>query len=411
MLERSDLVPFLASTPAATLPRRGGSVLALPSGDVAAQLRCIGATRLRASYELTIVNDSAETVAAYTHAPPEPAGARVWQGALVPAYSSVTVCVDVAKARHAGSEPVVAELRAAGTRLTIGAPPRREAPPAGAGHFARTLAVAALVIATLGLGVAHGNIIDGAIGSPSPATARHPKNLLAAPPRRARAATPRRLVATRPAVPPLRVADLVVPGSVRSGQSVRIDYQTVGTDGTVALVDESGRTVARTVLDPRGSSVLLAPSVDAAQDFVVVVAARRDGERAQAVAPLFVRPAERRPQPQVRASAAPSPPPATIAARAPEDEVVDAAVVSAPIVVAGVQSVGRPIVVRVLAHPRDLHLSLFAAGGTPLAERDVPSDAGSVVFPALAKARDLSLITTYAHGPGEESTISPIRVR
>jgi len=410
MLERSELVPFLASTPAATLSRGGGSVLALPSGDVAAQLRCVGAKRRRTTYELLIVNDSAETIAAYTHAVPERAGPQVWQGALVPAHSSVTVCVDVAEARHVRTVPVVAELRAGGTRLTIGAPPRHVAQSLRAGHFTRMLAAVALVVTTLGLGVAHGRLVDGTLGAGSPRTTRHVRTL-AAHRRHAPAAAPRRLVAARPAVPPLRVGDLVVPGSVRSGQSVRIDYQTAGTDGTVALVDESGRTVARTVLDPRGSSVLLAPSVDAAQDFVVVVAARRDGERAQAVVPLFIRPAERRPQPQVRASAAPSPPPATIAARAPEDEVVDAAVVTAPIVAAGVQSVGRPIVVRVLAHPRDLHLSLFAAGGTPLAERDVPSNAGSVVFPALAKARDLSLITTYAHGPGEESTIIPISIR
>lgn len=415
MVERTDLVPLLASMTAVALPSRDGSVLTLPSGDVAARLRFVSATRRRATYELVVVNDTSETVAAYTSAvpaAPKAAGtAVVWQGALVPAFSSVAVCVDVARTRHGEAAPVVAELRAAGTRLTIGAPHRGFTPTMSATQSTAMLAIATLVIATLALGIAHGAGLGGVSAARASAPRPVSKSIAAGHGLHVHAAPPRRLAAAvSPAVPRLRVADLHVPTSVRSGESVPIGYTTAGTDGTVALVDESGRTVARTALDPRGISVLVAPRVDTAQDFDVIVAARRDGDRAQAVAPLFVRPAERHPKPQVRASAPPAPATGAAVARAP-DNTVEAAVVTAPIGVAPVQSVGRPIVVRVLAHPRALHLSLFAAGGTPLGERDVPTDAASIVFPALAKARDLSLITTYAQGPGEESTITPISIR
>lgn len=417
MVERTDLVPLLGSTlgatpPAATLPSPGGSILALPSGDVAARLRHLGATRRRATYELLIVNGSSETVAAYTravsHAAGAPGAAQVWQGALVPAFSSVTVCVDVARTRHGETAPVVAELRAAGTRLIIAAPPAGDAQTQRGKPLPGMLALATVVIATLGLGIVHGKSPDGA-GAPKSFAGHRPAKVMAA--HRHHASPQRRLAATQPAVPPLQVAGLQVPASVRSGESVSIDYTTAGTDGTVALVDESGRTVARTALDSRGVSVLVAPNVVTAQDFDVVIAARRDGQRAQAVAPLFVRPAEPRPKPQARASAPPAPGTIPAAGAATQNGSVDADAVTVPIGVAAVQSVGRPIVVRVLAHPRALHLSLFAAGGTPLAERDVPKDAANVVFPALTKARELSLITTYDQGSGEESTITPISIR
>jgi hypothetical protein len=402
MVERIDPVPVLSNRPAATLPTQGGSVLSLPSGEIAADLRRIGGTRHQAAYELRVVNGSHEAIAAYTYALPVPAGARVWQGALVPALSSLAVMVYVPQSARRGTAPLVAELHAAGTRLTIGAPPVSKR-----GRPAAKRAVAALTLAVLIAAFAWG--ANGAANRFAGGSTAAPRVSVRFVPLESALRQSHRL---RAILPPLRIEKLHAPGSARSGQSVRIDYRTAGNAGTVALVDEFGKTLARTELDAGGSSVLMVPNVGAAQDINVVVAARRGSERSSASAPLFVRPAERRaPQPQTRATVPPLPTAAPAAPAELGQLSVEADTLTGPVDVTPVQSVGRPIVVRVLAHPHALHVSLFGVGGTPVAERDVPLGAQRVVFPALSKPRDLSLIATYTRGSGEESTISTLSVR
>jgi len=404
MVERIDFVPVLSNRPATTLPPQGGSVLSLPSGEIAADLRRIGGTRHQRAYELRVVNGSREAIAAYTYALPVPAGARVWQGALVPAHSSLAVIVYGPEGARSAASSLVAELHAAGTRLTIGAPP----PFPNRNRLTGGRAVAASALAVL---VAAGLMWDARGGAKRFALGR------AASPRVSVRFLPlepalRRAPQQRLVPPPLRIDVLRVPGSARSGQSVRIDYRTAGNAGNVALVDEFGKTLARTQLDPHGSSVLMVPNVGAAQDLNVVVAARQGTERSSASVPLFVRPAERnKTQPQTRATPAPSPTARTLTLAGSGQSSVEADTLTAPVDVTPLQKVGRPIVARVLAHPHALHVTLFAAGGTPLAERDVPLGAQRIVFPALSKPRDLSLIATYKHGSGEESTISTLSVR
>ncbi len=400
MVERTDAVPVLAHRPVTLSPAQGGSVLSLPSGDVAADLRRIGGSRRRGTYELRVVNGSQEAIAAYTYVSPVLAGARVWQGALVPARSSVAVMVYVPEGPRSGARPLVAEVHAAGTRLTIGAPPRK---PTRLSLSAKWIASAA-ALATLSVLFILWLGADSGTGpmSGSSATPHVIVRFVPLP------ATLARTPSKRAALAPLRIDKFHAPGSVRSGQSVRIDYRTAGDVGNVALVDEFGKTLARTALDSSGSSVLMVPNVATPQDLDVVVAARRGSERTSVSAPLLVRPAERAtPHPQSRATSHASSPAERLAGAS---DSVESDTITAPIDVAPLQRVGKSIVVRVLAHPRDLHVALFA-GGTPLAERDVPAADRSIVFPALSKPRALSLITTYQHGSGEESTISTLSVR
>lgn len=400
MVERSDLVPVLAGRSVPQLPAHGGSVLSLPSGDVAADLRRIGGTRRRATYELRIVNGSREQIAAYTYALPLPAGTRVWQGAVVPARSSLAVMVYVPDDRQSDTAALVAEIHAAGTRLTISAPPPKE--KRSRKRVAGALAVALLAATGLAWGVVGGAKM---LGGPRALAPRVTVRFIPLP------ATALRPHSQHPASPPLRVEVLHAPGSASSGQAVRIDYRTAGTVGTVALVDESGKNLARTQLDPSGSSVLMVPNVAVAQDLNIVVAARLGGARSSASAALFVRPAERTSAlPPVHATPGPSAAHASVQ-NATDPYFVESDTLTGPIAVTPVQKVGRPIAVRVLTHPRALQVTLFASGGTPLSERDVPPSAHLVLFPALSRPRDLSLIATYKNGSGEESTISTLSVR
>ncbi len=415
MVDRIEPAPVLVDAQLEALPPRdcpvlaaeGGSVLALPGGTVAAALRRVASAGRRDAYELRIANESPETVAAYTYALPIAAGGRVWQGTLVPAFSSLAVRVEVPTGSRRSPTSLVTEINAAGTRLTIGAP-LRETTGGSARRLARRslrgFLLAALILGSLGGGTYLGR---QHAGSDTPTLARHASVRVAGKaPVHARHVL---AVRPRPTIAPLAVAALRVPVSAQSGQSVRIAYTTQATGGSVALIDEFGRILARTELSLLGSSVLLVPNVDAAQDLDVVVAATRDGQHTSAAAPLFVRPAPH-PTPAARPSAAVALS-ADGAARAGHQSSLDIGTGSLnPIAVASVQSSGRPIVVRVLAHPGELHLALVA-DGTTLADRDVPADAQRVVFPAPAQARNVSLVTTYRNGSGLESTIDSIVLR
>ncbi len=384
------LRPAPLSAPLVALGMRGGSRLALPSGEVAAEL-CRAGSRGRGAYELRVVNDSREPITTYAYA--LVAGSdniSAWQSAVVPAHSSVALAVDAVPPCDRAAA-IVAEVHAGKARLTLAAPPQTPA---------RNELPARRGVATLALGTAA--MLALCSGHLDP-TGRH-----AAP---ARAAAPGLQIAQRRAraIPALDVSELRVPGSVQSGESVRVGYHTAATGGDVALIDESGRTLASTAIDARGSSVLVAPNVRVAQDLEVVVAAARGKERARAAAALFVRPAAPKPaqQPTTQPSAAPS------AALASTTNIVAAGHggLVDPIAVGRRQMVGRPIIVDVLAHPNALHLSLIGAGGATLAESDVRPSDGRVIFSAPRNPGELSLVATFERGAGEESTISPLSVR
>src|SRR5579863_4545079 len=76
-----------------------GSALALPSGEIAGDLRDRGLLRrTRALYELLVANNTPIPIAAYAYAVPDEEGGypRVsWEQILVPAYSAVAVDLEV----------------------------------------------------------------------------------------------------------------------------------------------------------------------------------------------------------------------------------------------------------------------------------------------------------------------------
>ena len=150
------------SVPATTRRRQpapftpAGSVLALPGGTIAGDVRALehaGRSR-HAHYEVVVTNETPTPIAvfAYDGNARRGPGRMSWDAMLVPAHSAIAVEIAVALPRRGHAPRVVAEVHAEDAQLTLHAAP--PPPPRNAGAGPRRAAfAAATLLAGVGLGV------------------------------------------------------------------------------------------------------------------------------------------------------------------------------------------------------------------------------------------------------------------
>ncbi len=458
-------IPTTPASPCAT----AGSVLRLPFGDVAADLRPTGIRKRphRATYELMVANDTPNPLATFAYAPDATSRGRIsWSAIVVPPFSAIAVEVEVALGRKRATPRVIAELFADEAQLTLDAAPQpSEARAAakrtialtsavlifalGASAFAavrpRVLALAAPATVRGGapFSVAYalgesargryvvetpdglqirGGTLDGRSGAFTivlPAghvssgydvrvsttgqlgSDERTAHVVALPDRAThRGSAPGAALASNVA----RVFDLALErDTVRGGEAIVATYRATADSGVVRLIDALGTVRAEAMLNPRGRSLIVAPTVDADQDFRIVATAMRGATHAEIAAPVTILHG--------------TPAPTTAAAAAAVPIVGDRAVATprtiAPIAVDPIQNPSRPIVVRIDTYRPGLHVALMGSSSEEIVGSDVaPGDTSVSLHPPtqLADAR-YSIVATYATGLGQETLIRPITFR
>jgi hypothetical protein len=204
--------------------------------------------------------------------------------------------------------------------------------------------------------------------------------------------------------------------SVKGGQPIAIDYRANSRTGSVRLIDEVGTVRAEALLRSDGRSILLAPFVEADQDFRVVIDVERGSGHAQAEVPVRVlhglpstvaqSDAIRSVVAPVTAGGAPATAGTVVAPAAAGAVPSD----NAPFAVDPVQSVGATIVVQILRHEADLHIALMGSAGTEIEGEDVAPDQQSVILPAIAHPPTgrFAVVATFTKGFGQETIVRPI---
>jgi hypothetical protein len=383
----APLALFRPAKPPAPSKLGAGTVLALPSGHVAGDLRLIGVDRRRsvAIYELRIANETASPLISFAY-PVETAtgsgGSISWSTLRVPPRTSVALPVEIPLSPRRPFLRVVAEIHGDGVHLTVDADPpslsRRNPRTAG-------LVAAALLLCAFGSG----------------AYALEPRIIaLAAPHARPNAlAAPKSLrhktLHAKPALKFTLDAD-----AVEGGNPIVVRYQAAAT-GTVKLLDQDGTERASALLGKRGSSIVLAPKVDVAQDFRLVIDARHGADVAETALPVRIVPAASR----VAAAAAVKPPPVKAVVRASND---------APIALdASNYRAGQPITVSILHYAPNLEVTLMDDKGEELRKVAVRAEDKQlrIEAPSVMDAARFVIVATFARGAGQDSVIQPIIVR
>jgi hypothetical protein len=250
---------------------------------------------------------------------------------------------------------------------------------------------------------------------------------------------------TKPAGPPAPVARLddvaLENDSVKGGDPIAIDYRANSRTGSVRLIDELGTVRAEALLRSDGRSVIVAPYVDADQDFRVVIDVEHGPGHAQAEVPVRVLrslPDAVAQSDAPRANAAPgvavvtdqglqdapsvSSPSGNSSAGTPSVSSAGASSDSAgapsisspadnsPFAVAPVQAAGQSILVQIVRHEPDLHVALMGSSGTELVGQDVAADESSVVLaaPEHPPTGRMAIVATFTKGFGQETVVRPI---
>lgn len=131
MRDRAEIAPLSLPFGGGGLPapvpytRQGpGSLLALPSGSIASDLRAIALderTRI-ATYELLVANETISPVATFAYAiGATPGGMMSWSTITVPSFASIAVTIDVPLPPRGKEQRVVVELHAEDAHLTLDA--------------------------------------------------------------------------------------------------------------------------------------------------------------------------------------------------------------------------------------------------------------------------------------------------
>ncbi|GAC1304867.1 MAG: hypothetical protein NVSMB21_05860 [Vulcanimicrobiaceae bacterium] len=478
-IETGD-APLATTDPprAIAAPPTTGTVVRLPDGDVAANLRPLEENRHHATYELIVANDTSAPLASFTYAVAASGGRLTWNAVVVPPFSAVAVEIDVARS-HRRPPRVVAELYAGQAQLVLDAPPpRRRGRSRGA-----AIVAAALLAATLGAATAATRTHVVALAAPTSVRADTPfsvayaladatgarytvdaadgthvregvlgerggafeialppgatssgydvrvyatgrfgadersthvvalPNVAAAPKPKPRVAVAA-IVPPAPA-PPLRLGTLSLEHDVvHGGESIVVGYPATGDPGMVRLIDALGTVRVEALLTRRGRSILVAPHVDADQDFRIVATVERGSARDEVTTPVTV----------LHTPAAPSvpagPPPAALVAAAAATTPLAAATVktpqsAAPIAVDREQRVGRDIIVRIDRFQRDLHVALLGPSSEELAGSDVEPGQRSVILRTadVPAAAHYQVVATFASTLGQETLVRPIVLR
>jgi hypothetical protein len=459
---------------------RAGSVLSIPLGEIAGALHAIALdekTRC-ATYELLVANETPTPLATFAYAAEAPrlGNLMTWNAIVVPPFSAIAITVDVAVPRRGRAPRVIAELHGEEAQLTLDAdPPNRHA--RGLARRATLLASALFLLALGGASVAGTKTQVFALGAPETVRAGSPFSVAYAlghatdaeysvetpdgmQVRRGKLepgsgaftlrlpeapvssgydvsifahgqfgsdARTTHVVAlgteTKPAGRPAPVAQLddvaLENDSVKGGDPIAIDYRANSRTGSVRLIDELGTVRAEALLRSDGRSVLLAPYVDADQDFRVVIDVERGPGHAQAQVPVRVlrnlpaavaqSDAPRTSVPAVAPVVAATQGGAPAAAPGGRS-VVDSSADNSPFAVAPVQAAGQGIVIEILRHEPDLHVALMGSSGTELVGQDVSDDETNVVLaaPEHPPTGRMAIVATFTKGFGQETVIRPI---
>jgi hypothetical protein len=471
----------------APIAARAGSVLSIPLGEVAGALHAIALdekTRC-ATYELLVANETPNPLATFAYASEAPRIGNIitWNAIVVPPFSAIAITVDVTLPRRGSAPRVVAELHGEEAQLTLDAdPPNRHA--RGLARRATLLASALFLLALGGASVAGTKTQVFALGAPETVRAGSPFSVayalghatdaeysvetpdgmqvrrgklepgsgaftlrlptaplssgydvsIMAHGRFGSDARTTHVVAlgteTKPAGRPAPVARLddvaLENDSVKGGEPIAVDYRANSRTGSVRLIDELGTVRAEALLRSDGRSVLVAPYVDADQDFRVVIDVEHGPGHAQAEVPVRVlrslpdsiaqSDAPRTSAPTgvpvvVGENAQPGGPATQTAQGAPGNSpTVDASADNAPFAVAPVQAAGQSIVVAIVRHEPDLHVALMGSSGTELVGQDVAADETSVVLaaPEHPPTGRMAIVATFTKGFGQETVIRPI---
>jgi hypothetical protein len=453
---------FSGARPAA--PPKAGSLLAIPLGQIAGDVRAITATKKdgKATYELLVANETAAPVATFAYAAdPNRAGDRkTWNAIVVPPHSAIAVTIDVEQPKRSASPRFVAEIYADSAQLTLDGGPPLAPPPSVTRRIARGLGLAALV-ATVAVGIVTTRPHVLALAAPDAVpggvpfdvayalgAASHAEYVLQTPDglqirrgtlsRDAGAfvlklpettvstgydlrvsargafgadAKTTHIVALPPAGTPAAVDQpahvvgaTLEKDAVRGGDPIVVNYRVAAETGAVRLIDEQGTVRAEALLSPRGHSTLVAPYVDADQDFRVVVNAERGNTHDEASLPVTIL----RGAPRTTA-VAPVPAAATATTRATRA----ANAPGGPIEVGATQVAGQPIVVTITHAAPGLHVALMGDSSNELVGADADDSAdGSLVLappPNLVPGR-YSIVATFNRGYGQETVIRPITI-
>ena len=152
-----------------------GSLLALPSGSIASDLKAIALDERRrvATYELLVANETISPVATFAYAiGATPGGMLSWSTITVPSFASIAVTIDVPLPPRGKEQRVVVELHAQDAHLTLDAnapQPRRTIGRAG---YAALAAVGILVLGSVVYGINKPRVL--ALAAPSPVIAGRP---------------------------------------------------------------------------------------------------------------------------------------------------------------------------------------------------------------------------------------------
>jgi len=442
-----------------------GSILALPSGHVAGDIRPIGIDNRRrlALYELRIANETPTPLIgfAYPIGSPRRAGPVSWSTVRVPPLSSVAIPVEIALTRRSQLQRVVAELHGDGVHLTLDAEPLRDKTPRAFGKAG--LAVAALLLCGLGSGAyslerprvaalaAPEQIVagqsfqvayalapgadrarysvtsaDGHIVSQGALETQGSAFAVSLPTTKQSAGYDLRVTASNwfgeatrathvvAIAPKPPVVARVLPrnvsldaDTVEGGSPIVVRYPKALGSGTVKLLDQDGTELASALLGKRGSSIILAPRVDVPADFRLVVDARRGAALAEIALPVRILPAQV--HTVARAAAAAQP-----AAQAIPSQPIANAPEGSPIAVAATRfRSGQAIVMTVRHYAPGLEITLMDEQGEELQKVAVrPEDKQlQVEAPSVTDEARFLIVATFARGAGQDSVIQAISVR
>lgn len=464
-------LPSSISAATATTEVAAASVLRLPSGDVAVDFRATATDDKHhsATYELLVSNDTPSPLATFAYAVEAPGNRKqmTWNAIVVPPYSAIAVEIDVAIPRRRRMPRVIAEVFSDEAQLTLDAPPPSD-PRGGKRHFA--LIASACFVLALGAGAYAGTrprVI--ALGAPDSVRGGVAFSVAYA---MADASTGRYVVETpdglqirrgdlssasgafavtlpksatsngydvhvwangrfgagertthvlalpiSPSVavrhdrtPPLRLGSLALERDVvGGGESIVISYHATEDPGMVRLIDALGTVRAEALLNRRGRSIIVAPHVDADQDFRIVATVENGRGRDEVTTPVTILHST---APAVAASGTATAPGAAVGESLAS--VGSAKSMSiAPIAVDRDQILGRDVVVRVDRFVKNLHVSLMGTSTDEIVGIDVrPGERTVLLSPpdTLAPAR-YAVVATYTSGLGQETLIRPITIR
>jgi hypothetical protein len=452
----APLAVFRPANPPAPSQLGAGSVLALPSGHVAGDLRPLGidVRRRVALYELRITNETATPLIsfAYPLGPTQPGGTVSWSTVRVPPRTSVAVPVEIPISRRRPLERVVAELHGDGVHLTFDADP----PKRSNGRFRAAGLAAAALLGVLSSGAyALERPQVAALAAPERVRAEQPFQVAyAIGPAADRAdysvvTADGRVVAQGTLKPQGSAFAVTLPASRRStgydvrvtaanrfgqdrrvthilavapepargvkhskpsaafaletdtvegGQPIVLHYPSAVGTGTLKLLDQDGTERASGLLGKRGSSIVVAPKVEIAQDFRLVIDVRHGANVAESALPVRIVPTAPHP-------ALPKSPKTKTGANGPE---------GSPIVLgtAKLRS-GQPIVVTIRRYAPNLEIALMDDKGEELRKVAVrPEDKQlNIEAPSVIDDARFLIVATFNRGAGQESVIQSILVR